>query len=70
MPNILHKPKFETIKCTVCGCIYEYEECDNINVLIDHFRTTSIYDKSDIITTMTLSCPVCGTGNKLYIVED
>lgn len=52
--------KFKPIKCSVCGCIYEHENGDHIEVV-------SGYAINEIIVFRKLNCPVCGNENTLEV---
>jgi len=52
--------KFKPIKCSVCGCTYEHEQGDHIEVV-------SGYGMNEIIVIRKLDCPVCGNENTLEV---
>lgn len=52
--------KFKPIKCSVCGCTYEHEQGDHINVVTAHGINT-------VIVFRKLDCPVCGNENTLEV---
>lgn len=52
--------KFKPIKCSVCGCTYEYEEGDRIEI-----GSYSGIGGGTLIVFRKLDCPVCGNDNTL-----
>ena len=55
--------KFKPIKCKICGCTYEFEKGDHIEVdcvAVD-------YGNKNYVIRRTLVCPVCGNENNLEI---
>lgn len=52
--------KFKPIKCSICGCIYEYEEGD-------HIKVVSLYGMNQTFICTKLDCPVCGNDNNLEV---
>ena len=52
--------KFKPIKCSVCGCTYEYEQGDHIEIF-------SAHGLNEIIVFRKLDCPVCGNDNTLEV---
>ena len=54
--------KFKPIKCSVCGCIYEYEQGDHIEV-----ASYSGIGGGTLIAFRKLECPVCGNNNTLEV---
>ena len=53
--------KFKPIKCSVCGCTYEYEQGDNIEIV------SACVEKNEIIVCRKLDCPICANGNTLEV---
>ena len=53
--------KFKPIKCSVCGCAYEYEQGDKIEIV------SACVEKNEIIVFRKLDCPICANGNTLEI---
>lgn len=53
--------KFKPIKCSVCGCTYEYEKGDHIEVV------SCCVGMNEIIVFRKLDCPICGNGNTLEV---
>ena len=52
--------KFKPIKCSVCGCTYEYEEGDHIEVV-------SLNPLGTLLVLRKLDCPICGNENDLEL---
>lgn len=53
--------KFKPIKCSVCGCTYEHEQGDHIDIVsINPMGNT-------LIVMRKLDCPVCGNDNTLEV---
>lgn len=62
MPKIIKQSdKFKPITCGVCGCVYEFEKGDKLEVL------NLVYgrDATPRIGGIMLECPICGILNKL-----
>ena len=53
--------KFKPITCGVCGCVYEFEKEDRLEVL----NLVYGYDATPHISGIMLECPICGISNKL-----
>ena len=53
--------KFKPIKCSVCGCTYEHEQGDHIEVL------SACVGMNETVVFRNLDCPVCGNGNTLEV---
>lgn len=54
--------KFKPIKCSVCGCTYEYEEGDKIEVA----SYAGIVGKP-LVVFRILCCPICSNENTLEL---
>lgn len=67
MAKIITKPAFEEITCGACGCVYEFEDGDDVLTLAHITPSSSIYNKSTTFVTMRLRCPICGHDNELKI---
>lgn len=67
MSKIIKKPDFEEVTCRACGCVYEYEEGDDVLTLSHIASSTSIYNKSETLVRMRVRCPICGHDNELKI---
>lgn len=52
--------KFKPIKCSVCGCTYEYEQGD-------HIKLRSYNPFGTVIVFRKLDCPICGNENDLEV---
>ena len=53
--------KFKPIKCSVCGCTYEFEKGDKIEM------ESVAYGDRQYLISRTLTCPVCGNENTLEV---
>ena len=53
--------KFKPITCQVCGCVYEFEKGDKVEVL----NLEYLYDATLRVGGLILECPICGIANKL-----
>lgn len=68
MSKIIEFPKTKPIRCMYCGCLYEYEQGDRVEVEGTQLRNRCgswVYSENLI----KLPCPVCGNGNTL-VFED
>ena len=65
MAKIIKESKSKPIKCECCGCVYEFESGDKIEL-------TSIYVGGEgIVLSRLLDCPNCGQHNSVeFITED
>ena len=54
--------KFKPIKCSVCGCTYEYEEGDKIEV-----SSYAVIVGKPLVVFRTLCCPICSNENTLEL---
>lgn len=53
--------KFKPITCQVCGCVYEFEKGDIIEVL----NLERMANLTPMVVGLMLECPICGIANKL-----
>lgn len=51
--------KFKPIKCSVCGCTYEFEQGDHLEI------DSVVYGEKQFLARRTLVCPVCKNDNNL-----
>lgn len=58
---IKHAYKFKPIKCSVCGCTYEHEEGDRIEICAYEI------ERRNYVVLRKLDCPVCGNDNNLEL---
>lgn len=61
--KVIKMPNIKAIKCSVCGCEYEYERRDKV-VLIPKYGTTPLEYKC------LLRCPICGSNNEMCFDEE
>lgn len=62
--RVIKIPKFEKIKCS-CGCIYEVDEYDDIEII----KEKDIFGKI-LILEECARCPFCDKLNELKRIED
>jgi hypothetical protein len=59
---IKEQDKFKQVKCLVCGCVYEYDKGDNIEII--NLQRTSSGNIAPCFTLL-LKCPICEQYNVL-----
>ena len=65
MAKIIKEAKAkQPITCKCCGCIYEFEKGDQVEV-----TTTYVYGEG-IVSSKMLDCPTCGRSNTIeFVIE-
>lgn len=53
--------KFKPITCQGCGCVYEFEKGDKVEVLKLEYG----FDATLRVAELMLECPICGIAHKL-----
>lgn len=64
--KVIKMPNIKPIKCSVCGCEYEYEQGDE---LVKVNKSNYWGDIPDAFLYF-LKCPVCGRNNELCFDEE
>lgn len=63
MSEIIKEPNgFKEIKCVCCGCVYKWEQGDEIDFVEFSFDSD--------VGLARLECPCCGVENKLERIEN
>lgn len=61
--KVIKMPNIKPIKCSVCGCEYEYEQGDDIVKVCKFGEVVETY-------LCFLPCPFCGSNNAMFNNED
>lgn len=63
MSKIIKLPKVKPITCVCCGCFYEFESGDKVDVVFAEYSNTLC--KKTVIVSRELECPCCHFSNKI-----
>lgn len=63
MSKIIKLSKAKPIKCQCCGCVYEFESGDKVDVVFTEF--SNAFCKKTVIGSRELECPCCHFANKI-----
>ena len=64
MSKILKLPNAKPITCDCCGCVYEFESGDNVEV---NYSENCCYT---IIISRKLECPNCRFSNEIEFAKE
>ena len=67
MSKILKLPNAKPITCACCGCTYEFESGDTVQVI---YKNYCHGDGTPIVISKRLDCPNCHFSNKIEFVKE
>ena len=67
MSKIIKLPNAKPITCACCGCVYEFESGDTVEVIYaEHFCA----DGTPTVISKRLNCPNCDFSNAIEFVKE
>ena len=71
MSKVVKEPKkFKPVICRACGCVYEFEDGDDIDFYERPYFGGDKLSEGNVIVSMLLACPFCGYDNELCLSEE
>ena len=67
MSKIVKLPNAKPITCACCGCVYEFESGDTVDVIYSNYCYA---DGKPIVISKQLSCPNCHFSNEIKFGKD
>lgn len=67
MSKILKLPNAKPITCACCGCVYEFERGDNVDVSFANYMRA---DGKVIVVGRKLECPFCNFNNEIEFEKE
>ena len=67
MSKILRLTNAKPITCDCCGCTYEFESGDTVEVIYGEYICA---DGTPIVISKRLDCPNCHFSNEIEFVKD
>ena len=67
MSKIVKLPNAKPITCACCGCVYEFERGDTVEVVYGEYCYAN---GTPIVVSKRLSCPNCHFSNEIEFVKE